>query len=69
MKRKWNHVSYSHCSLHGVKLPEDGSWSVWKDKFGRIEIARFKFDGEDHFFPRSKIHEKDVVAWRKLREK
>lgn len=69
-KRRWNRVVYSHMQLKGRKLPKDGSWSVWKDKFGNIEIARFKMDAQDHFFP-SPIKIKDeenIIAWRELRK-
>ena len=65
MKRKWNRVVYCHMQLKGKRLPEDGAWSVWKDSKGHIEIARFKFDAQDHFFPRTdRIREEDIVAWR-----
>lgn len=68
MKRKWNRVSYDHLTLKGVNLPEDGAWSVWKDSLGHIEIARFKYDAMDHFFPPTEtIKEENIIAWRSLR--
>lgn len=68
MKRKWNVVGYTHMQLFGKNLPEDGQWAVWKDKLGHIEIARFKYDAQDHFFPQTKyIEEENVIAWRDLK--
>lgn len=62
--RVWHPVSYEHLQLVGEKLPEDGAWNIWKDKFGNVEIARFKYDAMDHFFPPAgKIKEENIVAW------
>lgn len=60
------------CEYRGLALIHDGSWVSgkwyeWKDKYGRVEVARMKADCADHFWPRpKKIREEDVVAFRSL---
>lgn len=67
-RRKWHRVRYAHYYLEGRNRPEPDAWSVWKDSKGHIEVARFKLDGIDHFYPPTKyIKEEDIIAWRELR--
>ena len=61
----WNEVRYNNLSLEGEVLPPDCIWAEWKDKFGNIEVARFKVDVQDHFYPPTKlVKEENIVAWR-----
>lgn len=66
MKRKWNRVMLVNGSLMGKHLPKDGQWSVWKDGLDNIEVARFKYDILDHFFPDSSISTDGSMLWRPL---
>lgn len=73
-KRKWNHVQIHefHCYMVGRKFPKDGSWAVWKDNKGNIEIARLKYDAQIHFFPSPKKLDENIenlIAWRPLRKR
>lgn len=50
-------------------LPPDEKFYEWRDNFGNIEFARFKFDAIDHFYPHTEvIKEPYIVAWRDHRE-
>ena len=62
----WYLVEYGEdMALHGDVLPEDGVWAEWMDRDGNIEVARFKYDAEDHFYPHTKVIKKEnVYAWR-----
>lgn len=66
----WRPVRYKDgMFLVGDELPRDGAWSEWLDIYGNIEVARFKFDIQDHFFPKPKIlTEETIAAWRPLKE-
>lgn len=65
MKRKWYYVKYVDGFLIGRKLPMDVKWSVWKDRFGNVEVARFKYDAIDHFYPHTNfIKEEDIKYWK-----
>lgn len=33
---------------------EDRVWAFWRDRFSRMEIARMRFDGQNHFYPHTK---------------
>lgn len=69
MAHEWHYVRYTHeMELEG-NLPPDERFYEWRDSYGNIEIARFKFDIFDHFFPPTElIKEPYIVAWRDHRE-
>lgn len=51
------------------KLPDDGKWAIWCNNDGVIEIARFKEDCYNHFYPNGTSFElEDAVAWMPLPE-
>ena len=57
-----------YASYDGTKLdpdtPEDGSWGLFITKNGAMEVARYKSDILDHFYPsQAMIQIDDVIAW------
>lgn len=61
----WNEVHYIDGKLNGEVLPPDGKWLEWKDSDGNIEVARFKYDAEDHFYPNTRLVKGEkIAAWR-----
>lgn len=51
------------------RLPEEGSWAIWCSSEGSIQVARWKIDALDHFFPDQGFFElEDAVAWMPLPE-
>lgn len=48
-------------------MPEDGRWAIWYSKSGEVQAARYKVDGEDHFYPPGPLFRlEDAVAWMPL---
>ena len=51
------------------RLPEPGSWAIWCSVKGIIQVARWKEDAIDHFFPDQGFFQlEDAVAWMPLPE-
>ena len=51
------------------RLPEPGSWAIWCSIKGIIQVARWKEDAIDHFFPdQGFFNLEDAVAWMPLPE-
>jgi hypothetical protein len=51
------------------QMPEDGSWALWCSDKGIIQVARFKMDAVDHFYPGGELFDlEDAVAWMPLPE-
>ena len=51
------------------RLPEPGSWAIWCSIKGIIQVARWKEDAIDHFFPDQGFFDlEDAVAWMPLPE-
>ena len=51
------------------RLPEAGSWAIWCSNKGIIQVARWKIDAIDHFFPSQGFFQlDDAVAWMPLPE-
>lgn len=51
------------------QMPEEGSWALWCSKTGRRQVARWKTDVIDHFYPHQRFFElEDAVAWMPLPE-
>lgn len=51
------------------RMPEEGSWAIWCSNKGSIQVARWKIDAWDHFFPDQGFFElEDAVAWMPLPE-
>lgn len=49
------------------KMPEDGSWALWCSADGLVQVARWKTDAIDHFYPGGNLFElEDAVAWMPL---
>lgn len=49
------------------KMPEPGSWAIWCSVKGIIQVARWKEDAIDHFFPDQGFFQlEDAVAWMPL---
>ena len=49
------------------RLPEAGSWAIWCSNKGIIQVARWKMDAIDHFFPDQGFFQlDDAVAWMPL---
>lgn len=49
------------------RMPEAGSWAIWCSNKGIIQVARWKTDLRDHFFPDQGFFElEDAVAWMEL---
>lgn len=49
------------------RLPEPGSWAIWCSIKGIIQVARWKEDAIDHFFPDQGFFDlEDAVAWMPL---
>lgn len=44
-------------------LPPDGKWALWLSKTGEYQIARFKEDAVNHFFPNAEFELEECVAW------
>ncbi len=60
-ERKWIPVS--------ERMPEAGSWAIWCSNKGIIQVARWKTDLRDHFFPDQGFFDlEDAVAWMELPE-
>ena len=48
-------------------MPEDGSWALWCSVDGTIQVARWKTDAIDHFYPGGEFFDlEDAVAWMPL---
>lgn len=64
----WNPVRIVDGKLIGEHLPPDGMFVEWRDLDGYTELARFKYDILDHFYPPPHIvKEETVIAWRPFR--
>lgn len=51
------------------RMPEPGSWAIWCSYRGMRQIARWKEDAIDHFFPDQGFFQlEDAVAWMPLPE-
>lgn len=51
------------------RMPEPGSWAIWCSIKGIIQVARWKEDAIDHFFPdQGFFNLEDAVAWMPLPE-
>ena len=51
------------------KMPDDGKWAIWCSSDGVIEIARFKEDCYNHFYPNETSFDlEDAIAWMPLPE-
>lgn len=51
------------------RLPEPESWAIWCSVKGIIQVARWKEDAIDHFFPDQGFFQlDDAVAWMPLPE-
>lgn len=51
------------------QMPEPDSWAIWCSKKGLIQVARWKEDAIDHFWPGQGFFElEDAVAWMPLPE-
>ena len=49
------------------RLTEPGSWAIWCSNEGIIQVARWKEDAIDHFFPDQGFFDlEDAVAWMPL---
>ena len=49
------------------EMPGDGSWAIWCSVGGLIQVARWKTDAIDHFYPGGDLFElEDAVAWMPL---
>lgn len=66
--------NWTPCHYDGAKIvspiyPPDGKWLEWINKDGKTQIARFKEDGMDHFYPSGPVFDIDeVVGWRELKK-
>ena len=63
-ERTWHPCRYVNGKLEHDGTWEDGKWYEWIDKNDNLVTARMKMDAEDHFFPDTWMHEKDVIAFR-----
>ena len=60
-RREWIPIS--------EELPGDGEWAIWCSNDGVIEIARFKEDCYNHFYPNeTSFGLEDAIAWMPLPE-
>lgn len=51
------------------QMPEPDSWAIWCSRKGLIQVARWKEDAIDHFWPGQGFFElEDAVAWISLPE-
>ncbi len=49
------------------KLPRNGQWAVWQNDEEVCQVARYKQDFGDHFFPQPPEFDlEDAVAWMPL---
>ena len=47
-------------------LPPDGYWCLWCSKTGKKQIARFKNDAMNHFYPKAEFELEECVSWMPL---
>ena len=43
--------------------PEDGKWILAISKDRRVQLCRYKWDAEDHYFPSSGFSVEETLAW------
>ena len=57
MKLKWR--------LLEKEKPEDGKWIIAISKDRRVQLCRYKWDAEDHYFPSCDcdLSVEETVAW------
>lgn len=49
------------------QMPPAGHWAIWCSKKGLIQVARWKEDAIDHFWPSQEFFQlEDAVAWMPL---
>ena len=49
------------------QMPPAGNWAIWCSKKGLIQVARWKEDAIDHFWPSQEFFQlEDAVAWMPL---
>lgn len=52
------------------QMPEPDSWAIWCSRKGLIQVARWKEDAIDHFWPNQGFFElEDAVAWMSMPER